>query len=205
MNTLQLTRHMTPVSSATQSLLKLQSATNKASSDSFAQYLTAHLNSTKAPSYGVASQSSVASQNSVTATSSGQTPDEIAAHLLAANPMPGPQAFQSLSAPMYSGAYMQEVTYNGFVSQANLQNRNAAAEFQLNVSNWALNENQREALGLPSQPPPAAPQYVAVNNAGFQQWWSSLAKVGDPAPVTFFTPIANQQQVAMIPPAKTLS
>ena len=198
-------RHLTPITSATQSLLKLQSAANKASSASFAQYLTAHLNATKAPAYGVASQSSVTSQNSVTPATSSQTPAEIAAQLLAANPLPSPQGLQPLSAPVYSGTYMQELTYNGFVSQANLQNRNAAAEFQLNVSNWALNENQREALGLPSQPPPTAPQYVAVNNSGFQQWWSSLSNVGDPAAVTFIAPIASQQQAVTSNANQTLS
>jgi len=124
--------------------------------------------------------------------SAKQTPAQVATQLLAQNPPPA-QPTEPVNGPLYSGTYMQELTYNGFVNQANLQNQNAAAHYQLDMSNWALNETQRESLGLPSQPPPSAPQYVAVNASGFNQWWSSLASFGDPPPVTFINPSSDQQ------------
>ena len=205
MNTIQFTRHNAPISAATLSLLKLQSGANKAGSDSFSQHLTAHVNRTAVPSYGIVSQPSVARQNSATSTSAAQTPATLATQLLAANPLPPPQPLQPINAPLYSSGYAKQLNYNGFVSQANLQNQKTAAEYQLNVSNWALNEGQRQSLGLASQPPPTAPQYVAVNGAGFDQWWSGLANFGDAPPITFITPVSNQSQAASTVISKSLA
>jgi hypothetical protein len=191
MNTLHSMLHSTPVTPVLQSMLKLQSDTNKAASLPFEQFLEAHLNATTAPADGVASQSTVTRQETATPASSSLSPASIAAQLLAANQPPADQPFIPITGPLYSPTYMQQFTYNGFVSQANLQNQQSAALYQLNMNNWALNESQREGLGLPSQPPPAAPTYVAVNAAGYNQWWASLTNLGDPAPVNFLTPIAT--------------
>ncbi len=193
MKTHSLTEHSAPAPALAQSLLKVQSTANKASSSSFAQYLAANLSSARVPSAGVARQSPVTSQNSAVVTTASQTPAQLASQLLAQNSLPPAQPTEPVNGPLYSGSYMQELTYNGFVNQANLQNQNAAAQYQLDMSNWALNETQRDSIGLPSQPPPTAPQYVAVNSSGFNQWWSSLSNYGDPAPVTFINPIPEQQ------------
>jgi hypothetical protein len=194
MNNLPSMRHAAPVTPVIESMLKLQSETNKATSTSFEQFLEAHLNSVNTPAVSVASQSIVTSQKTATPAASTATPDSIAANLIAANQPPAGQPFANITAPLYSPTYMQQFTYNGFVSQANQQNQQSAALYQLNMSNWALNESQREGLDLPSQPPPTAPQYVAVNSAGYNQWWSSLAGAGDPPPINFITPIATQPQ-----------
>jgi len=191
MNTLHSLRHSAPVTPVLQSVLKLQSDTNKTASLPFEQFLEDHLQSTTPPADGVASQSTVTRRESATPASSSATPASIADQLLAANQPPSDQPFIPVTGALYTPAYIQQFTYNGFISQANLQNQQTAALYQLNVSNWALNEGQREGLGLPSQPPPAAPQYVAVNAAGYDQWWSSLANLGDPPPVNFITPIAT--------------
>jgi hypothetical protein len=197
MNNLPSMRHATPVTPVIESMLKLQSETNKATSTSFGQFLEAHINAANAPAVSVASQSIVTSQKTATPdtpASSTETPDSMAARLIAANQPPVGQAFANITAPLYSPTYMEQFTYNGFVSQANQQNQQSAALYQLNMSNWALNESQREGIGLPSQPPPTAPQYVAVNSAGYSQWWSSLSSPGDPPPINFITPIATQAQ-----------
>ena len=194
---------MTP---AAQSMLRLQSDASKATSTTFAQYLNAHLGPATTPAYGVARQSIVAtsvstnvsSQNIATTTpassppaSSNDSPTSIAAQLLAANQPPADQQLTPLTGPLYSPTYMQQFTFNGFVNEANQQNQQNAALYQLDMNNWALNETQRQGLGLPSQPPPAAPKYVAVNDLGYDQWWSSLANLGNPAPVDFINPIAT--------------
>ena len=176
-----------------QSMLKLQSDASKATSTSFAQYLNAHLGPAAAPAYGVARQPNVSSQNIGTppAAGSSNSPTSIAAQLLAANQPPVNQPPTPLTGALYSPTYMQQFTYNGFVNQANQQNQQSRALYQLDMNNWALNETQRQGLGLPSQPPPTAPHYVAVNGLGYDQWWSSLANPGDPAPVNFINPIAT--------------
>jgi hypothetical protein len=191
MNNLASVRHGAPVMPVMESMLKLQSVTNKATSTSFEQFLEAHLNAPSTPAVSVASQSIVTSQNTATSATSTETPDSLAAQLMAANQPPDAQPFVNITAPLYSPAYMQQFTYNGFVSQANQQNQQTAALYQLNMSNWALNETQRQGLGLPAEPPPTAPQYVAVNNAGYNQWWSSLTNLGNPPAVNFITPIAT--------------
>jgi len=197
MNTLHSLRREAPVTPVVQSMLKLQSDASKATSTSFAQYLNAHLGPTTAPAYGVARQSivstSVASQNPATtpAASSNNSPTSMAAQLLSANQPPPDQQLTPLTGALYSPLYMQQFTFNGFVSQANLQNQQSAAVYQLDMNNWALNETQRQGLGLPSQPPPAAPKYVAVNDLGYDQWWSSLTNLGNPAPVDFINPVAT--------------
>jgi len=172
-------------------MLKLQSDTSKAASVPFEQFLEAHLEPATALAEGVASQSTVTRREPASPASSSPTPVSIAAQLLAANQPPADQPFIPVTGALYSPTYMQQFTYNGFVSQANLQNQQTAALYQLNMNNWALNENQREGLGLPSQPPPAAPTYVAVSAAGYNQWWASLANEGDAPPVNFITPIAT--------------
>jgi hypothetical protein len=191
MNTLHSMRHALPVAPAMQSMLKLQSAASKASSVSFEQYLNAQLNTSAAPTQGITGQSFVASQIPATPPSPSNSPSTVAAQLFAANQPPPSQPLEPVTGPLYSPTYMQQFTYNGFVSQANEQNQKTAAVYQLDMNNWALNEGQRQSLGLPDQPPPAAPQYVAVNNAGYNQWWSSLSNPGDAAPVDFITPIAS--------------
>jgi hypothetical protein len=191
MNNLHSMRHALPVSPAMQPMLKLQSAASKASSVSFEQYLNAQLNTSATRTQGITGQSFVASQTLATPTIPSNTPSSVAAQLFAANQPPPGQPLEPVTAPLYSPTYMQQFTYNGFVNQANQQNQKTAAVYQLDMNNWALNENQRQSLGLPEQPPPAAPQYVAVNSAGYNQWWSSLSNLGNPAPVDFITPIAS--------------
>jgi hypothetical protein len=193
MNTLHSIRHEATfpatVSAIMPSMLKLQSAASKATSASFEHYLTTQLNSTTPPADGVARQPSGTSQNIGAAVSVNNSPATIASQLLAANQPPADQQLVALTAPLYSPTYMQQFTYNGFINQANQQNQQSAAVYQLDVNNWALNETQRQGLGLPSQPPPTAPQYVAVNGLGYNQWWSSLAGMGNPPAVNFIDPI----------------
>jgi hypothetical protein len=174
-----------------QSMLRLQSLASKATAGSFEQYLNTQLNSTATPADGVVRQSTATSQNIVAAVGANPTPGMIATQLLAANQPPASQPLTALTAPLYSPTYMQQFTYNGFVNQANQQNQQSAAVYQLDMNNWALNETQRQGLGLPSQPPPTAPQYVAVNGLGYNQWWSNLANMGNPPAVDFITPIAT--------------
>jgi hypothetical protein len=193
MNTLHSIRHEatipTTASAIMPSMLKLQSAASKATSASFEHYLNTQLNATTPPADGVVRQSPATSQNIGAAVNANTSPGMIASQLLAANQPPANQQLATLTAPLYSPTYMQQFTYNGFVNQANQQNQQSAAVYQLDVNNWALNEAQRQGLGLPSQPPPTAPQYVAVNGLGYNQWWSSLANMGNPAPVNFIDPI----------------
>jgi hypothetical protein len=206
MNTLQFMRHSATLSPVSQSLLKLNAAANQARSGSFAQYLNADLASTPTPANDLASQVLVPSQKSAASLASTtsnprpnptSTPGEVATRLLAANQPPAAESLDAMNGPLYSSAYMDEVNYNSFVNQTNLQNQKTLGEYTLDVTNWALNEGQREGLGLPSEAPPAAPQYLAVNAAGYDQWWSTVSNVahfGNAPPVNFITPVSTPTQ-----------